>query len=69
MARRNDADRDGGKLESDESWKEFLRDQPIVPKELENYNHLKIDNSTGPLENCVRMALNYIASPGRVYRR
>ena len=35
--------RDDSKLVSEQSWRDFLQEQPIIPSELDSYNHIKID--------------------------
>lgn len=55
------ASRDLYKLKSDFDWKKFLEEQPILPLELENYEHIKVD-TTKPLENNVPMVLDYLKS-------
>jgi adenylate kinase len=52
-------ERDLDKIESDKSWQCFLKSQPIIPKQIENYSHLKV-NTDEPLENCVSKVLNYL---------
>ena len=39
------------KTSSPEGWEAFLEDQPIIPEEIEKYDHLKIDNSKTFWEN------------------
>ncbi len=58
MRERNLA-RDAAKLVSEESWKRFLEEQPILPPELETINHLKLD-TTLPLEERLHSVLDYL---------
>lgn len=58
MQERNLA-RDAAKLVSEESWRRFLEEQPILPLELEPIDHLKLD-TTLPLEERLHSALDYL---------
>lgn len=51
--------RDQAKLVSEESWKTFLVEQPIMPPELESIDHIKVD-TTLPLEERLKTALDYL---------
>jgi len=51
--------RDNDKTTNEEARISFFKDQPILPKELEKYEHVKIDTS-GPLDYCVEMAISYL---------
>jgi len=57
--RRRGASRDADKLDSEEVWKTFLQQQPIIPPELERYSHLKID-TTNTAEQNVDRVLEYL---------
>ncbi len=50
--------RDADKLESEEAWRKFLEREPILPPELERYEHLKVDTTRASEEN-VRRTLEY----------
>lgn len=51
--------RDKAKLESEETWRIFLEEEPILPPELEGYDHVKID-TTKPLDVNVLLAIEYL---------
>lgn len=51
--------RDKVKLESEEAWRIFLEEEPILPSELERYDHVKID-TTLPLNKNVLLAIEYL---------
>lgn len=50
------AERDMKKLAN---WNEFLEEEPIIPKEIEKYNHIKIDTSKS-LEENIKEILDYL---------
>ena len=54
-----DNPRDREKWRSRESWAEFLAQQPILPSELEKYDHVKIDTSQ-PMDKCVEETIQYL---------
>lgn len=56
---RRAAGRDAEKLASDDAWRKLLEEQPILPPELEKYDHVKID-TTQPVEVCVQKAIDYL---------
>lgn len=51
--------RDNTKLVSEDSWKNFLEEQPILPSELESIDHIKVD-TTSPLEEQVTKVIHYL---------
>jgi predicted kinase len=51
--------RDAEKLKSEESWQAFLKSQPILPVELERYDHVKVD-TTEPIEMNIEEILDYL---------
>jgi predicted kinase len=55
-----DEERDASKLESDASWDAFLEDQPIIPSELEKYDHFKLDTSQGTDELHLKSVREYL---------
>lgn len=57
--RERNLERDRVKLLSDQSWREFLEEQPILPPELDMINHIKIDTAQ-PLEERLRIVINYL---------
>lgn len=52
--------KDGAKLESDETWRDYLLKNPLIPPSLERYPHLKIDSSKSP-RICLDACLSYIS--------
>lgn len=53
--------RDNAKLASERAWKIFVEEEPILPPELERYEHVKID-TTKPLDENVLLAIEYLIS-------
>jgi len=53
--------RDLGKISDDESWQIELKKNPVFPKNLGDFNHLKVDALQSP-EKCVSDILTYINS-------
>ena len=51
---------DAAKLESEETWRRFLEEQPILPSELERSPHLKVDTNF-PLEENIQRILDYLS--------
>jgi len=51
--------RDDKKLKNEQIWKEFLEKEPIMIKEIESMEHLKID-STQPMEENIQKILEYL---------
>lgn len=46
-------------LQSIEAWNDFIKEQPILPPELEEYDHIKID-TTLPVEENIIEAVAYL---------
>tara|TARA_Y100000034_G_C6904003_1_gene418929 strand:+ start:1477 stop:2160 length:684 start_codon:yes stop_codon:yes gene_type:complete len=53
-------ERDASKLESDASWDAFLKDQPIIPSELEKYDHHKLNTSHGDSRKHMKSVREYL---------
>jgi len=53
--------RDKQFYETQEAWERYIKERPIVPKELEHYDHLKVDTSETPCLNA-RRVLDYLQS-------
>lgn len=53
--------RDIDKLESESSWRRYLEEQPILPPELERYNHIKVDTAKSTEFN-IRQVLGYLTT-------
>ena len=53
--------RDKQFYESDEAWARYLEDRPILPNELERYNHIKI-NTSETSESNIKRVLDYLVS-------
>ena len=51
--------RDAAKLLSEEAWNHFLKEQPILPSELESIDHIKVD-TTLPLEEQITKVILYL---------
>lgn len=51
--------RDTAKVGSEEAWRMFLEEEPILPSELEGYDHVKID-TTKPLDENVLLSIEYL---------
>ena len=60
MIERN-AHRDNYVLKNDEAWSSFIKQQPILPKELEQFDHVKIDTNRS-VDECVEEAINYLVN-------
>jgi hypothetical protein len=52
-------ERDLGYIESDSSWQKFLEDQPIIPPEIEKYDHIKL-NTGDESDSVLQKATDYI---------
>jgi hypothetical protein len=48
-----------GYIESDSSWQKFLEDQPIIPPEIEKYDHIKL-NTGDESDSVLQKATDYI---------
>lgn len=53
--------RDVDKLEPKDSWRRYLEEQPILPPELERYEHIKVD-TTKSTESNIQQVLEYLAA-------
>ena len=53
------AERDLEKLKSEQSWREFLQKEPILPLELARYDSFPL-NTTQPLEQNLPSLINYL---------
>ena len=53
------SERDLPKYQSAEKWKEVLRKQPILPLELEKYDHVKVDTSQS-IDRCAEVTIEYL---------
>lgn len=53
-------ERDNDTLESLEAWDRFLEDQPLLPKQLEQYDHLKLDTSQGDDNSHMEIVRQYL---------
>ena len=53
--------RDFDKLKSEEAWRRFLDEQPILPPELTRHYHIKVDTEQS-LESNIRNVLAYIST-------
>ena len=51
-------ERDTDKM-TDEGWQKLMQEQPILPPELEKYDHVKID-TTRPVAECVQRSIDYL---------
>ena len=51
--------RDAKKLSNEKIWNEFLKKEPIMIKEIEKYDHLKVDSSKELNEN-INKILDYL---------
>lgn len=53
--------RDEKKIKDDSEWKTFLEKEPIIVREIESYDHLKID-STNNLQENISKIIDYLTS-------
>jgi len=60
MIQRN-ASRDTEKIKSKKAWRLFLKEQPLLPPELEKYEHIKI-NTDVSLEQNIQIVGKYICN-------